>query len=227
MQTEQNMTTEEINKNVDEHIEEINREFRKGLEFLKKYPKSVTVFGSSRIKSGSPYYEKAIQLADKIVKETGYSVMTGGGPGIMEAINAGAKEAKGDSIGLNIVLPHEQKINPYTTDSVLFKYFFIRKAIMNFSAEAYVFFPGGFGTFDELFGILTLIQTKKIPTVPIILFGKDFWSPVKDLIEKQMLNTFNTIEPDNMNLFFVTDSPEDTIKIIKGAPVSSWWKMID
>jgi predicted Rossmann-fold nucleotide-binding protein len=98
---------------------------------------------------------------------------------------------------------------------------------MNFSAEAYVFFPGGFGTFDELFGILTLIQTKKIPTVPIILFGKDFWSPVKDLIEKQMLNTFNTIEPDNMNLFFVTDSPEDTIKIIKGAPVSSWWKMID
>jgi uncharacterized protein (TIGR00730 family) len=221
------LTAEEINKEIEQHIVEISREFRQGFEFLKKYPKSITIFGSARFNENSTHYKEAYELAKKIVIETGYTVLTGGGPGIMESANKGAYDAKGSSVGLNIILPHEQKINPSVTDSIHFNYFFTRKPMMNFSAEAYVFFPGGFGTFDELFGVLTLIQTKKIPKVPVILCGKDFWIPVKTLILEQMLNRHHTISKEDMDLFVITDSTDAIIKIIKKTPVSEWWAQMD
>lgn len=221
------LTVEEINSEIDAHILEISREFRQGFEFLKKYPKSVTIYGSSRLTEKSSHYADAYELAKKIVEETGYSVITGGGPGIMESANKGAYDAKGSSVGLNIVLPHEQKINPNVTDSMHFNYFFARKPMMMFSAEAFVFFPGGYGTFDELFGVLTLIQTNKIPEVPIILFGKDFWIPVKDLLKKQMLDKHHTIGKDELDLLNITDSIDTIIKIIKKAPISEWWENVD
>jgi uncharacterized protein (TIGR00730 family) len=221
------ITKKEIIKEIDNHVSEISKEFKKGFELLKKYPKSVTIFGSSRINRDNQYYSKAQSLGEKIVKDLGYTIITGGGPGIMEASNKGAKNANGNSIGINIELPREQKINEYVTESVLLNYFFVRKPLMNFAAEAYIFFPGGFGTFDELFGILTLLQTKKIPDVPIILFGKDFWSPFVELIKDQMLNKYKTIDSENINLFKITDSEEDVINIIKLAPVSNWWQNID
>jgi uncharacterized protein (TIGR00730 family) len=221
------ITPEEINKNIDGHVTEIAREFKQGFEFLKKYQKSVTVFGSARFTDKSSHYTEAKDLAEKISKETGYTILTGGGGGIMEAANKGAFGAKGSSIGLNIILPHEQKLNPNVTDSIHFNYFFARKALMTFSSECYVFFPGGFGTFDELFGILTLIQTGKIPRVPIILFGKDFWIPLKNFIEAHMLNHHRTINKEDMNLFVITDSYDQAIKIIKNASVSDWWTIMD
>lgn len=216
-----------INENIDKHVSEIGQEFKRGFEFLKKYPKTVTIFGSSRLTEASSHYHDVKKLAEKIVKETGYGVMTGGGPGIMQAANEGAHAGGGQSLGLNIILPREQKINPHVTDSVEFNYFFARKALMTFSSECYIFFPGGFGTFDELFSILTLLQTKKIPTVPVILFGKDFWAPTVELIKKQMLDVHHTIEDEDMNLFKVTNSMDDVIKVIKGAPVSEWWDLMD
>ena len=221
------LTTEEINKEIDNHINEISREFRKGFEFIKKYPKSVTFFGSARITEKSEHYTQAYELAKRIVTDTGYAVITGGGPGIMEGANKGAYEAKGNSVGLNIILPHEQKINSNITDSMHFNYFFIRKPMMTFSSEAFIFFPGGFGTFDELFGILTLIQTGKIPQVPIILFGKDYWIQVKELIKSQMLIKHATINKEDLDLMIITDSIDTVIKIIKKAPVSEWWNVID
>ncbi len=214
-------------RNIDGHIADITKEFRNGFEFLKKYNKSVTIFGSSRLTSASSHYEEAKKLATRIVKELDYAVVTGGGPGVMEAANMGAKDAGGISIGLNITIPNEQHVNVYTTDNIRFDYFFTRKTMLNFAAEAYVFMPGGFGTFDELFGILTLIQTNKIPQVPIILFGKDFWAPFREFIEKTMLNQHHTIDKCDLDLFVITNSSETTLKIIKEAPVSEWWKMVD
>ena len=221
------ITAEEINKEIDNHIKEISEEFRHGFDFLKKYPKSVTIFGSARLTETSSHYVEAYNLAKKIVEETGYSITTGGGPGIMESANKGAHEAKGNSLGLNIVLPHEQKINLNVTDSVHFKYFFIRKPMMTFSAEAFVFFPGGFGTFDELFSILTLVQTKKIPRVPIILMGKDFWIPLKNFIRENMVERHHTIEKEDLDLLYIADAANTVVKIIKKAPVSEWWSEID
>lgn len=226
MKTEK-ITLDEINKNIDSHVNEISKEFKQGFEFLKKYPKSVTFFGSARLTPESPHYKDAEKLANDIVTEIGYTVITGGGPGIMEAANLGATEARGESIGLNIKLPNEQHINPHTNESLTFNYFFIRKPMLTFAAETFVFFPGGFGTFDELFGILALIQTKKIPRVPIILFGSDFWRPFRDLIQEQMIHKHRTIDPEDLNLFIITDSTDEAVKIIKEAPVSKWWKIMD
>ncbi len=221
------ITKKEIINDIDRHISEIGKEFKSGFKLLEKYPKSVTIFGSARLTKESSHYIDAENLSKQIAEETGYAILTGGGPGIMEAANKGSFEAKGQSIGINITLPREQSINKYVSDSVSLDYFFVRKSLMCFSSECYVFFPGGFGTFDELFGTLTLIQTRKIPHVPIILFGSDFWSPVKDLIQDQMLDNHNTISPKDMDLFVITDSKDEVIKIIKEAPVSKWWNVID
>jgi uncharacterized protein (TIGR00730 family) len=151
----------------------IINEFKAGIRAVRQYPKSVTIFGSARLKPGTKYYELARSLSAKICQE-GYAVITGGGPGIMQAANQGTAESCGSAIGFNIELPFEQNINPYVTHGVNFHYFFTRKVSMTFSGEVYIYFPGGFGTMDEFFEILTLIQTKKIPKVPIILVGKDF-----------------------------------------------------
>lgn len=227
MLNEKELTVEKINQNIDGHIADISKEFRKGFEFIEKYPKSVTIFGSARLTQSSSHYNDAKRLASKIVHEMGYAVITGGGPGIMEAANWGANEVGGKSIGLNIMIPHEQHTNPYTNDGMTFDYFFARKTMLNFAAEAYVFFPGGFGTMDELFGVLTLIQTKKIPSVPIILFGKDFWNPFNEFIKGVMVDQHHTIDPEDLELFVITDSVDNALRIIKEAPVSQWWKFVD
>jgi len=227
MLNEKELTIEMINENIEGHIQDITKEFKNGFEFIKKYPRSVTFFGSSRLTQESSHYCDAKKLASEIVHKLNYAVITGGGPGIMEAANCGAIEANGKSVGLNIVIPSEQHTNPYTNDNVVFDYFFTRKTMLTFAAEAYIFFPGGFGTLDELFGILTLIQTKKIPPVPIVLFGKDYWNPMKKFLQETVLDQHHAIDAEDLNLFVITDSIEKTVELIGKAPISGWWKMMD
>jgi uncharacterized protein (TIGR00730 family) len=209
------------------HLEHINAEFRDGFEFLKQYPKSVTIFGSASAKPEDEIYKKASELASRIVSKLKYTVVTGGGPGIMEAANKGAYENGGMSIGLNVSIPHERSTNPYVTHSIKFSYFFTRKTMLTFAAETYVFFPGGFGTFDELASILTLVQTGKIPRVPMVLFGSDFWNGFKQFLQIFMCDKYKTIEQKDLELFEITDSLDRALEIIEKAPLSDWWRNIN
>lgn len=193
-------------------------EFDKGYNLIKKYPRSVSILGSARFGENSPYYKKAQSLASRIVKELGYAVVTGGGPGIMEAANKGAFLADGASLGFVIKLSHEQSVNKYLTEYVEFEYFFSRKTLLFFAAETYIYFPGGFGTFDELLEILTLIQTKKINKTPVILVGKEFWQPFLDLFKQKLSIEYNTINPEDTELCKIVDSEDEIIEIIKNAP---------
>ena len=212
------LTLLEISEAADKRLSLISKEFRNGFEFVKNYPRSVTFFGSARTKEGEPYYEKAGNLAGRIVRELHYSVMTGGGPGIMEAANKGAFGAGGNSLGLTIDLPHEQMDNQYLTDKEDFHYFFSRKVCLAFSAEAYIFFPGGFGTLDEFLEILTLVQTGKIPKAPIIMVGSDFWTPLEEIFRKGLLEN-QMIEEKDLSLYTITDNEDLILKLIKEAPV--------
>lgn len=209
------------------HLERINKEFKDGFAFVRKYPKSVTIFGSSLAKPESEPYKNAFKLSERIARELQYAVITGGGPGIMEASNKGATHGKGQSIGLNISLPHEHSINDAATDSMKFSYFFSRKTMLTFAAETYVFFPGGFGTFDELFSILTLVQTGKIPRVPIVLFDSKFWNDFFKEFKEKMCEQYHTIDSHDLELVKITDSIDDVLEIIKKAPVSEWWRDIN
>ncbi|MEK7642064.1 MAG: TIGR00730 family Rossman fold protein [Patescibacteria group bacterium] len=209
------------------HLEEINREFKDGFEFLRKYPKSVTVYGSARTKPDTDEWNKAEELGRRVAKELKYAIITGGGPGIMEAASKGAKEAGGHAGALGIDLPHEANTNGFATDRLQFTYFFARKTMLAFAAEAYVFFPGGFGTFDELFSTMTLIQTRKIPAVPVILVGSRFWNGMTDFIAKNMLEQQTAISDYDMEIFKVTDDLDQVIEIIRTAPVSEWWRNIN
>jgi hypothetical protein len=213
------LTVEQAKELIHEKMHLIDEEFKNGFNLVVKYPKSVTFFGSARFSEGNEYYEKARELASKIVRETGYAIVSGGGPGIMEAANRGAKEADGTSIGYNIKLPREQMINPWITDTYEFHYFFVRKVMLTYSAETYVYFPGGFGTMDELFEILTLVETKKIPHVPIIMFGKEYWNPIIDMFRHVFLEKFETITNEDFNYFVVTDDMDEVVRIIKEAPL--------
>lgn len=214
-------TRDNLHKEATKKLSRINHEFVHGMDFLKTYPKSVSFFGSSRLSEDTPAYKTARSLASKIVKELGYAVVTGGGPGIMEAGSRGAHEAGGRSLGLTIRLPMEQQSNPYLTDQIDFYYFFSRKVILSFSAEAYLFFPGGYGTLDEFFEIVTLIQTNKIERVPIILVGVDFWKPVDALIRESLLGKYKTINSKDIDLYAITDDEEKVIELIKNLPSRS------
>ncbi len=196
-----------------------NSEFNQGYNLILKYPKSVSILGSARLKPGTQYYEMARELGKRIAKELDYAVVTGGGPGIMEAANKGTFEAGGKSIGFGIKLPNEQALNPYLTESVDFEYFFSRKTLLFYSAETYIYFPGGFGTMDELFEILTLMQTRKIPKVPVVLIGSEFWNPLMLTIKEELLNDEHTIDPADIQLYKITDSLDEVINIIKNAPL--------
>lgn len=199
--------------------ETIEREFQNGYEIVKKYPKSVSILGSAVLPPDNEWYKKAEHLGHRIARELKYAVVTGGGPGIMEAANKGAYEAGGDSIGYAIRLPNEQYINKYLTDSVTFEYFFTRKTMIFCSAEAYIYYPGGFGTMDELFEILTLIKTDKIPQTPVILVGKDFWQPLLNFIENELYEDHRVISKDFMEIYKIVDSEDEIINIIKSAPL--------
>lgn len=214
------ISIEEQQKSNGERVAIIKKEFEAGFKFLENNPRSVTVFGSSRFKEGNPYYDHARKLGERIAKDLdGYSVLTGGGPGIMEAANRGAFESGGSSLGLTIDIPKEQATNKFLTDHINFYYFFSRKVCLSFSAEAYVFYPGGFGTLDELFEILTLVQTGKIYPVPIILAGKDYWQEFDSLIKKFLVEKFETIYKSETDLYTITDDLDEMMEIIKNAPV--------
>jgi len=193
----------------------IMSEFVEGFQFLSQFSKEVTIFGSARLKPGTKWYKEAEKLGALLVKK-GYIVITGGGPGIMEASNKGAYSVDPDkSIGINIQLPAEQRINPYVTKSRGFYYFFTRKVILAASAQAYIYFPGGFGTSDELFEMITLIQTKKIKKLPVVLVGKEFWTPLIKWIETTMDKKYKTISPNDLKLLNIVDTAEEAMKYIK------------
>ena len=189
-------------------------EFVDGFEKLSKIGPCVSIFGSARTKPGHPYYQLAEEIAFKLTKE-GYGIITGGGPGIMEAANKGAKVAGGKSVGLNIELPFEQYSNPYIDRDKLitFDYFFVRKLMFIKYAQGFVVLPGGFGTLDELFEALTLIQTKKIGKFPIVLVGKSYWSGMTTWI-KETLESEHMIDPLDMQLFKVADSSDEAVAYI-------------
>jgi len=196
-------------------IFKIMSEFVDGFEKLSKIGPCVSVFGSARTKPDHPYYKIAEEVAAKLVRH-GYGVITGGGPGIMEAGNKGAKSENGKSVGLNIVLPFEQFNNIYIDPDKLitFDYFFVRKVMFVKYAQGFVVMPGGFGTMDELFEALTLIQTHKIGRFPIVLVGKKFWSGLIDWIKDTLIKAENNVSPEDMELFTVVDTPTEAVKVI-------------
>jgi uncharacterized protein (TIGR00730 family) len=197
-----------------ERVTEIAKEFTDGFNFLEKVPKSVTFFGASQFKENNSYYADARALASLLVKELNYSVISGGGPGIMEAANRGAYEAEGDSIGLLIELPDGQATNQYITRAVSFNHFFVRKVCLAFSAEAFIFYPGGFGTLDEFFELLTLIQTKKVKGVPLICVGSEYWNKIRGLMDKEMASR-GTVTAEDTDLFHIVDDHRKIVEIIK------------
>ena len=184
-----------------------------GVSAFEKINNCVTVYGSARFKEGHQYYELARSMG-KALAENGFTVMTGGGPGVMEAANRGAKEGGGVSLGCNIKLPFEQKLNPYVDTKVEFEFFFTRKVILRKNSLAYVLMPGGFGTMDEIFEVLTLIQTGKLPPRPIVCMGTDYWKHLGTFLRETMLNA-ETISPEDIELAFVTDDIQAAIDYIK------------
>jgi uncharacterized protein (TIGR00730 family) len=205
----------EIKTNDSWAIFKIMGEFVSGYEKLSRIGPCVSIFGSARTKPNDKYYKLAEEIAEKIV-EHGYGVITGGGPGIMEAGNKGAHIAGGTSVGLNIELPHEQHDNPYidSDKNLDFDYFFVRKVMFVKYSQGFVVMPGGFGTLDEMFEAMTLIQTKKIEKFPIILVGSEFWEGLLEWIKTTLLNKFNNVSEKDMDLFHVVDSPEEVLHIL-------------
>jgi len=191
----------------------IMAEFVEGFENLSEVHPAVTVFGSARAKKGDQLYKTAYELA-KVLARNGFNVITGGGPGVMEAVNKGAKEEGARSVGINIELPYEQKPNPYITVPLSFKYFFVRKVMFIKYAIAYLVLPGGFGTLDEVFEAITLIQTNKIRPFPVVLVGSDFWTSLVVWMREHMLEQ-GMISKEDLNIFRIMDDPEEIVSYIK------------
>jgi uncharacterized protein (TIGR00730 family) len=191
----------------------IGREFFRGMRALHFIGPAVTVFGSARFKEGSPYYDLSRSLGHILARE-GYTVMTGGGPGLMEAANRGAKEAGGYSVGCNIILPHEQRPNRYIDKLVTFYYFFVRKVMLVKYSYAFVFLPGGFGTLDEMTEAITLIQTGKLYDFPVILMGTDYWAGYYTWIQ-DVMTKHGAVSAQELTFLHMTDSPEETVQIIR------------
>jgi uncharacterized protein (TIGR00730 family) len=184
-----------------------------GFEKLSDIYPCVSIFGSARVRPGEETYEKTVEIARKLA-ENGFHIITGGGPGIMEAGNKGAKKGGAKSIGLNIQLPMEQEANPYSNISLHFQYFFVRKVMFVKYAQAYVGMPGGFGTLDEIFEALTLIQTKRIKPFPVVLVGSEYWSGLWSWIKGTLLER-KLISPEDMDLITILDDPDDVVRVIK------------
>lgn len=195
-------------------------EFFRGFRQLHFVGPCVTVFGSARLRDKHDYYQQA-QKVGSLLARAGFTVMTGGGPGIMEAANRGAKTAGGISIGCNIVLPVEQKPNPYLDRWITFRYFFIRKVMLVKYSYAFIAFPGGFGTLDEVFEVANLIETGKMSNFPLVLFGKKFWEPLIDFIQNKLIRE-GTVTADEAGLLFLTDSPEEAVEHIRETAMNSY-----
>lgn len=204
---------EDLRKTDTWRVFRIQSELVEGFETLYDLGPAVTIFGSSRLGEDSYYYHQAIKVG-KMLSDVGFSVITGGGPGIMEAANKGAKLGKSKSVGLNIQLPHEQIPNRYQDITLNFRYFFVRKLMFIKYAIAFVIFPGGFGTMDELFEALTLVQTKKIESFPIILFGREYWQGLIDWM-KNTLVPYGTIDREDFALFQIVDTPKEVCELLK------------
>jgi uncharacterized protein (TIGR00730 family) len=197
-----------------ERMTKIVEEFTRGFYFLRNFGLTATFFGSARSNPETGMYQEAEKLAYSLSKE-GFDVITGGGPGIMEAANKGASEAGGRSAGINIQLEHEQRINKYVKEAEAFYYFFIRKVMLAFASEVYIFFPGGFGTMDEFFELVTLMQTKKIEPVPIVLVDKEYWDPLLQWISTELCGKKKTIEKGDMDLYHVAKDADEALQLIK------------
>ena len=193
----------------------IMSEFVDGWQFITDYKNTVSIMGSARFEESNQWYQEARALG-KLLAHANIGVVTGGGPGIMEAGNRGAFESKGESVGITIHLPMEQRTNPYLTRSQSFYYFFVRKVMLFYTAQAYVFFPGGFGTLDEFFELVTLVQTHQIDriTVPLILVGREFWTPLLKYINDTVYEQYSAIDRDDMKLYHLVDTAQEAYDII-------------
>ncbi len=197
----------------------IMSEFTEGFQFLADIKKSVSFFGSARTSEDDEWYQQARELAKRLSKE-GFSIVTGGGPGIMEAANRGAMDAGEEkkSIGLDIQLPEKQRRNPYIYKGLGFHYFFTRKVMLSYAAQAYIFFPGGFGTLDEFFELTTLIQTKKIDEkIPVVLVGKEYWTPLLTWIKNDVYGKYANIDEADMKIYKLVDTVDEAFNIVKNS----------
>jgi uncharacterized protein (TIGR00730 family) len=200
-------------KDVEEHVARIAADFRGGFEAVARIDRpAVTIFGSARTPAGTKPYEDARGVARRFA-EAGWAVVTGGGPGVMEAANRGAKEGGGLSVGFNIELPHEQHENPYLDIDYTFEHFYARKTMFVKAAEGYVVFPGGFGTMDELFESLTLIQTGKVLHFPVVLFDVDYWTELLVWVKNEALAK-GMISPEDVELLHLTDDPDEAVQLV-------------
>jgi uncharacterized protein (TIGR00730 family) len=205
---------EDFRKTNERRLKKITQEFKQGFEFIAKLKKSVTFFGSAEISSSDPLYQDARKLAYLLAKK-GMTIITGGGPGIMEAANRGASEAQGESIGLNIELPEVQRTNPYVKKSIGFHYFFTRKVFFSLASSYYIFFPGGYGTLSEFFEMINLIQTKKMQRPQsVIVYKSSFWQPLMQWLNKTLLAN-KMIEKKDIQIIQLTDSVEEIAKMLK------------
>ena len=191
----------------------IMAEFVDGFEFLYPLRREVTVFGSAQLEPGSTWYEEA-RMMGKMLGEQGYTIITGGGPGIMEAANRGAVEGGGQSVGLDIELPSAQRRNKYVQQGIGFHYFFTRKVMLSASAQAYIFFPGGYGTLDEFFEMVTLVQTQKMEAVPIICVGHDYWEGLDSWIRQVLVQEYKTIDKSELGLYNIVNSAAEAVEIV-------------
>jgi uncharacterized protein (TIGR00730 family) len=204
---------EHDDRDIEQHVELIAEELRKGFEAVDRIPRpAATVFGSARTGRGTPEYEQA-RACGRALAEAGFAVVTGGGPGVMEAANRGAREGGGFSVGFNVELPHEQEPNPYVDLAAAFRHFYARKVMLVKAAEGFILFPGGFGTLDELFESLTLIQTDKVREFPVSLIGTDYWRGLLDWIAARPLAE-QKIAPEDLNLVQLTDDVHEAVQAV-------------
>jgi uncharacterized protein (TIGR00730 family) len=218
------MAAEEMSSQESWRIFRIMAEFVEGYEVMAEVGPAVSIFGSARTKPSERYYHEA-ERTSRLLADAGYAVITGGGPGIMEAANKGAYETGGPSVGLNITLPQEQEANKYQTVSLDFHYFYARKVMFVKYASAFVCFPGGYGTLDEFFEVLTLIQTLKIEAFPIILYGTQFWSGLVKWLHETLIPHF--IDGEDVDIFRVVDRPEEVVRLVRQSQRRRWWQPLD
>jgi uncharacterized protein (TIGR00730 family) len=217
-----------VDRSVDSHeswrIFRIMAEFVEGFEVMSKVGPAVSIFGSARTRPDDPMYKAAEETA-RLLAKAGFGTITGGGPGIMEAANKGAFEAGAVSVGCNITLPQEQEANRYQTISIDFHYFYARKVMFTKYASAFICFPGGYGTLDEAFETLTLIQTLKVEAFPVIFYGSDYWGGLVEWMRKRLQPHF--VDREDLDIFRVVDSPQEAVALVRKGVKSHWWRPLD